>query len=146
MPRSPRRRRRLNEVEDLALKLAEKGPFTAQDYAEQADFTPNRARQLLESLKEAGKIAELGRRPSARGKPAVLWGKQGTKLTEADLKAPPPRPKAKAPAAARSGMPVIVQAKAQAGFLERLILAAFSKGVKVKDAEGKTWLFQAKRA
>ncbi len=52
-------------------------------------ITAIRARQVLEGLRRSRKVAALGKRRSARGKPAVLYGIPGTKVTAKDTA---PRP------------------------------------------------------
>ncbi len=90
-----RTRRSLEDVISSTLKFAEKGPFTPKELADSLKFTSNRARQVLESLKDQNKLVELGRRPSARGKPATLWGLKGMKLDDADVAAKPSSSKKK---------------------------------------------------
>lgn len=132
-----RRRRSHAKVMRLALNYAKKGPFTPQDLAAHCEFTPNRARQVLEELKAEKKVATLGNRRSVRGKPAVLWGLPGTKLTEAD-KAPRIPYSMKARAAAASTAASVVKAAGASGETGALV-AILTQGLKIVGPSGEVY-------
>lgn len=147
--RTVRQRRALEESEQIARKLAAKGPFTSGKFAHTAGFTPNRARQLLESYKQAGWLTELGKRPSTRGKPAVLWGAPGTTLTEKDQRRPRVVTKLKSTKVERVEKIDLklppAATEVQSSFFVQFIFSALLQGVRVVGPRKKVWLIKATR-
>lgn len=126
--KATRVRRSREDVVAAALERARKGPFSSRDLARDVGFTPNRARQLLEELKDEGTLVPLGKRRGGRGKPSTLWGFPGTKVTAADQvrKAKPAPVARKAPGAG-------------GGFVDRLF-AALERGLRIEDDQGNSWV------
>jgi hypothetical protein len=139
-----------------ALKMAESGPFTSGEFALKETFTSNRARQLLEELKQEKKLVTLGLRKSLRGKPSTLWGFPGTELTDADRAARAPIKPAAARQVASVSRPAAVLAPASppasarriaapdpgvapgGSFLDR-IWAALEIGLEIEDPDGRVY-------
>lgn len=135
------KRRSLEQVLADATTFAKTKPFTAQELAAHLGVTPNRARQVLESLAKKKVVGDLGKRSSLRGKPATLWGTPGTKLTAKDTKARPApkrrgrKPRAAAKKATRGGGDLKVL-QATVARLEAVIDSVVEHGVVIEGPGG----------
>lgn len=80
-----RTRRSQSDTTALVLRLTKSRPITPQDLASELKVTPNRARQVLEALRDSDQLEIVGKTKGGRGKPANIYGIPGTKLKPADL-------------------------------------------------------------
>lgn len=78
-------RRSLSDTIAFVLKLTKAGPVTPQRLASELRVTGNRARQILEALRDEDRLEIVGKTQGGRGKPANIYGTPGMKLTASDV-------------------------------------------------------------
>lgn len=130
MPRTKRPRKRNQDLKGLLQKISQRGAFTPAELAAAAGFSQNRARQVLEEVRGSKLVVPLGQRRSVRGKPATLWGRPGTRLSAADLKARPRSPRSE---------PKVRRANSDPGALGPLLdffTALIQRGIQVTGPAG----------